>query len=74
MISFVFPLTLQLDVSAASNKAPEGIAEVLTTILKNIVDGGPTPDDGQLHRYPRLGLPVRRCRPTASRIVESRPR
>ena len=38
MISFVFPLTLQLDVSAASNKAPEGIAEVLTTILKNIVD------------------------------------
>ncbi|MCI7060294.1 MAG: cation:dicarboxylase symporter family transporter, partial [Megasphaera elsdenii] len=30
MISFVFPLTLQLDVSAASNKAPEGIAEVLT--------------------------------------------
>ena len=38
MISFVFPLTLQLDVSAASNKAPEGIAEVLTTLLKNIVD------------------------------------
>ena len=38
MISFVFPLTLQLDVSAATNKAPEGIAEVLTTLLKNIVD------------------------------------
>lgn len=38
MISYVFPLTLQLDVSAATNKAPEGIAEVLTTLLKNIVD------------------------------------
>lgn len=38
MISYVFPLTLQLDVSAADNKAPEGIAEVLTTLLKNIVD------------------------------------
>ncbi|OKY54208.1 serine/threonine transporter SstT [Megasphaera cerevisiae] len=37
-ISFVFPLTLQLDVSAAANKAPEGIAEVLITLLKNIVD------------------------------------
>ena len=37
-ISFVFPLTLQLDVNAATNKAPEGIAEVLTTLLKNIVD------------------------------------
>lgn len=37
-VSFVFPLTLQLDVSAATNKAPEGIAEVLTTLLKNIVD------------------------------------
>ena len=38
LVSFVFPLTLQLDVSAATNKAPEGIAEVLTTLLKNIVD------------------------------------
>ncbi|WP_301861190.1 serine/threonine transporter SstT [uncultured Megasphaera sp.] len=36
--SFIFPLTLQLDVTAASNKAPEGIAEVLITLLKNIVD------------------------------------
>lgn len=38
MVSYVFPLTLQLDVTAADNKAPEGIAEVLTTLLKNIVD------------------------------------
>lgn len=38
MVSFVFPLTLQLDVTAAANKAPQGIAEVLTTLLKNIVD------------------------------------
>lgn len=37
-INFVFPLTIHLDVSAATNKAPEGIAEVLITLLKNIVD------------------------------------
>jgi serine/threonine transporter len=38
MVSYVFPLTLQLDVTAATNKAPEGIAEVLITLLKNVVD------------------------------------
>lgn len=37
-VNFIFPLTLHLDVNAATNKAPEGIAEVLITLLKNIVD------------------------------------
>ncbi len=36
--SFVFPLTLQLDVAAATSDAPEGIGQVLITLLKNIVD------------------------------------
>lgn len=37
-ISFVFPLTLQLDVAGAAKEAPEGIAQVLITLLTNIVD------------------------------------
>lgn len=40
IMSFIFPLTLKLtDASAAADQtAPEGIAQVLTTLLKNCVD------------------------------------
>lgn len=38
VVSFIFPLTLQLDVAGAAKEAPEGIAQVLITLLKNIVD------------------------------------
>lgn len=38
IVSFIFPLTLQLDVAGAAKEAPEGIAQVLITLLKNIVD------------------------------------
>ncbi len=37
-VSFIFPLTLQMDVAGAAKEAPEGIAQVLITLLKNIVD------------------------------------
>ena len=38
MVSYVFPLTLQLDVSAVDKAAPQGISEVIITLFKNIVD------------------------------------
>ena len=38
IVSFIFPLTLQMDVAGAAKEAPEGIAQVLITLLKNVVD------------------------------------
>lgn len=38
IVSFIFPLTLQLDVAGAAKEAPEGIGQVLITLLTNIVD------------------------------------
>lgn len=37
-ISFIFPTTLSLVAQSGDTKPPEGIAEVLITLLKNIVD------------------------------------
>lgn len=38
VVSWMFPTTLNLVTSAADAKPPEGIAQVLTTVLKNVVD------------------------------------
>ena len=38
VVSTYFPTTLHLAASATDTKPPEGIAQVLTTLLKNIVD------------------------------------
>lgn len=38
IVSWLFPTTLHLVTSAADAKPPQGIVEVLTTLLKNIVD------------------------------------
>jgi len=38
IVSFIFPTTLTLVTNAADAKAPEGIVQVLTTLLKNVVD------------------------------------
>ena len=35
--SFLFPVTIKLDVAAASNTPPSGIGEVLTTLINNMV-------------------------------------
>ncbi|MDY5715866.1 MAG: serine/threonine transporter SstT [Veillonella caviae] len=38
LVSWAFPTTLHLVTGAADAKAPEGIAEVMITLLKNVVD------------------------------------
>ena len=38
VVSFMFPTTLHLAASAADAAPPQGIVEVMKTLLKNIVD------------------------------------
>ena len=38
IVSFFFPTTLHLVAGAADAAPPQGIAEVMTTLLKNVVD------------------------------------
>ena len=38
LVSWFFPTTLHLAASAADAAPPQGIAEVMKTLLKNIVD------------------------------------
>ena len=38
VVSFLFPTTLHLTASAADAAPPQGIAQVMTTLLKNVVD------------------------------------
>ena len=38
VVSFIFPTTLHLAAGAADAAPPQGIAEVMTTLLKNVVD------------------------------------
>lgn len=38
LLSFVFPTTLTLDLAGASNNPPQGLAEVLSTLLFKVVD------------------------------------
>ena len=38
VVSFLFPTTLHLAASAADAAPPQGIAQVMTTLLKNVVD------------------------------------
>ena len=63
--SEIFPTTLTLDTSSmVEQAAPEGIGEVLTTLLMNIVANPVDARERQLRRHPRLGRGARR-RPCA---------
>ena len=54
--SKLFPITLTLAQAAEETSAPQGIAEVMQTLLLNVVRNR----RGKLHRYPGVGGSLRR--------------
>ena len=58
--SFLFPQTVVLAEAAESEVVPQGLGEVMNTLLTNFVANPVSAlHERQLHRHPVLGLPVR---------------
>ena len=57
----MFPVTVVLADAAQSDVIPQGLGEVLSTLLTNLWQTPSVPDERQLHRHPVLGLHVRPC-------------
>lgn len=63
LTSKLFPQTLVLAEAATADVVPQGLGDVMHTLLANIVSNcfqpGVVDHERQLHRHPDVGLPVR---------------